>query len=246
MTVKKRRTENVASAIKKWIVEQKLQPGDRLPNEVEVMEMFDASKSTVREAMRLLDAQGLLQTKTGPKGGAFVSEVSEEKAQMLLSNYLFFKETSIEDLYQLRLALEPQLAASLAGKLTSNQLEELKDQTKLYAEPPRDIYEEREHHLASIEFHRILASFSSNELLKLVIRFTAQMLSDMTIYKKLYEPENYDLWRTGIDSQLSLIEALRVGDSEMAYKVMQKHMKTALKLMKLQEVEMENRFLDVI
>jgi DNA-binding FadR family transcriptional regulator len=148
LTVKKRRTENVASAIKKWIVEQKLQPGDRLPNEVEVMEMFDASKSTVRESMRLLDAQGLLQTKTGPKGGVFVSEVSEEKAQMLLSNYLFFKETSIEDLYQLRLALEPQLAASLAGKLTSNQLKELKDQTKLYAEPPRDIYEEREHHLA--------------------------------------------------------------------------------------------------
>ncbi|GAL16918.1 transcriptional regulator GntR family [Vibrio maritimus] len=244
MAVKKRRTENVASSIKKWIVEQKLQPGDRLPNEAEVMEMFDASKSTVREAMRLLDAQGLLQTKTGPKGGVFVSEVSESKAHMLLSNYLFFKESSIDDLYQIRLALEPQLAASLAGKLSVAQLKQLKSQTNKYAEPPKDIFEEREHHLASIEFHRILADCSSNELLKLVVRFTAQMLSDMTIYRKLYEPENYDLWKTGLDSQVALIDALRVGDSEMAYRVMQKHMKTALKLMKVQEVEMENRFLD--
>ncbi len=244
MTVKKRRTENVASAIKKWIVEQKLQPGDRLPREIEVMEMFDASKSTVREAMRLLDAQGLVQTKTGPKGGIFVSEVSEAKAHMLLSNYLFFKDFSIDDLYQIRLALEPRLAASLAGKLTATQLQTLATQITKYAEPPKDIFEEREHHLASIEFHRILADCSSNELLKLVVRFTAQILSDMTIYRKLYEPENYDLWKTGLASQMALIEALQAGDSEMAYQVMQKHMKTALKLMKVQEVEMENRFLD--
>ena len=98
-SAKRRRTQELAESIKNWIVEQALQPGDRLPNELEVMEKFDASKGTVRESMRILEAQGILSTKTGPNGGVFVSEMSENKAQSLLSNYLFFKNTSISDLY---------------------------------------------------------------------------------------------------------------------------------------------------
>lgn len=68
-TVKGRRTQQLAEAIKNWIVEQHLQPGDRLPNETELIENFNASKSTVRESMRILEAQGIIKTKTGPKGG---------------------------------------------------------------------------------------------------------------------------------------------------------------------------------
>ena len=242
-STKGRRTQQLAESIKSWIVEQNLQPGDRLPNELQVMELFDASKSTVRESMRILEAQGILATKTGPKGGAFVAEMGESKAQSLLSNYLFFKDLSISDLYQVRQSLEPDVAAMLAGKLSEPQLQQLEAQIEKYSTPPTDIFQEREHHIAAIEFHSLLASYSSNELLKFIVRFTAQMLTDLTIYKKLYEPENHELWQTGIQSQKQLVEALRAGDAPLAKSIMQQHMQTAHQLMKEQEVEVAQKFL---
>ncbi|NRF13753.1 FadR/GntR family transcriptional regulator [Vibrio coralliilyticus] len=242
-SAKGRRTQQLAESIKDWIVDQALQPGDRLPNEAEVMETFEASKSTVRESMRILEAQGILTTKTGPKGGVFVSEMSESKAQSLLSNYLFFKDISISDLYQLRLSLEPEIAASLSGNLTESQLSALDKQIDKYQKPPEDVYQEREHHIASIEFHSLLASYSDNELLKFIVRFTAQMLTKLTIYRKLYEAGNHELWHTGIESQRSLVDALRSGDAVKAKQVMQKHMLTAHQLMIQQEAEVANRFI---
>lgn len=212
MTTKQKQTERVALAIKDWIMQQDLEPGDRLPGEAEIMETWEASKSTVREAMRILEAQGLIKTKSGPKGGTFVREVPESKVNVILSNYLFFKDVSIRDLYQLRIALEPQIAEDLAGKLSNQQLNELALQVDKYTQPPSDVLEERQHHIEALEFHRMLAEFSGNELLKMVVRFTAQMLSDLTVYRKLYEPRNYKLWRTGIESQMALIDALREGD----------------------------------
>lgn len=242
-SAKGRRTQQLAESIKSWIVDQALQPGDRLPNEIEVMETFDASKSTVRESMRILEAQGILTTKTGPKGGVFVSEMSESKAQSLLSNYLFFKDISISDLYQMRLSLEPEIAASLAGRLTEEQLQTLHQQIDKYQNPPEDVYQEREHHIASLEFHNLLAGYSQNELLKFIVRFTAQMLTELTIYRKLYEPGNHKLWHTGVQSQRSLVEALRSGDAVKAKHIMQQHMLTAHQLMIKQEAEVANRFI---
>ncbi|MGF1694435.1 FCD domain-containing protein [Vibrio lamellibrachiae] len=241
--VKGRRTQQLAESIKTWIVEQSLRPGDRLPNELQVMETFDASKSTVRESMRILEAQGILRTKTGPKGGIFVNEMSESKAQSLLSNYLFFKDISISDIYQIRLSLEPDIAASLAGTLNEDQLQALEQQIDKYRTPPADIYQERDHHIASIEFHSMLAQYSNNELLKFIIRFTSQLLTNLTIYNKLYEPGNHKLWQTGIQSQSTLVEALRQGDAVKAKQVMQQHMLSAHQLMKQQEVTVANRFL---
>ena len=242
-SAKRRRTQELAESIKNWIVEQALQPGDRLPNELEVMEKFDASKGTVRESMRILEAQGIWSTKTGPNGGVFVSEMSENKAQSLLSNYLFFKNTSISDLYQMRLSLEPEIAASLAGRLSESQLQALSDQIDKYQTPPEDIYQEREHHIASLEFHSLLASYSDNGLLKFVVRFTAQMLTELTIYHKLYEPGNHKLWRTGVQSQRDLVQALSKSDAVKAKQIMQQHMLTAHQLMIKQEAQIANSFI---
>lgn len=244
MSNKKRRTEQVAQQIKNWIEEHHLKPGDRLPNEVDVMQTLGASKSTVRESMRLLDAQGLLVTKTGPKGGVFVSEVSEAKATMLVSNYFFFKKMTIADIYQIRCSLEPELAASLAGKLSQVQLNQLRDQISLYLSPPLTLEEEKIHHIASIEFHRILASFSDNELLMFIIRFTAQLLSELTINRHLYEPKNFDLWRKGVDHQLDLLHALASGDEQRARLTMRTHMEHARMIMRLHEVDMQRRFIE--
>jgi len=124
---KRSRPVRVADEIKQWVVERDLKAGDKLPNESAMIEQFGVSKGTVREALRILEAQGLIETKTGPGGGSIVGEVSAERARSLLANYFYFQDLSIADIYQMRKALEPELAATLAGKLSMEQLNELQD-----------------------------------------------------------------------------------------------------------------------
>lgn len=100
------RPVRVADAIKELMIEKGMVAGDRLPNETEMIETFGMSKGTIREAMRILEAQGLVETKTGPGGGSFIKQVSHERARALLGNYFYFKDLSIADIYQLRFMLD--------------------------------------------------------------------------------------------------------------------------------------------
>ncbi|NIY78394.1 MAG: FadR family transcriptional regulator [Rhodobacteraceae bacterium] len=233
----------VAEAIKDWVVKRGLQPGDRLPGEAELIARFGMSKGTIREAMRLLQAQGLIETKTGPGGGSFVGEVSRDRASALLANYFYFRDVTVADIYQVRIALEPELAASLAGRLSAEQLAELEEIMQDYAGPAADAEEERRQHVASLRFHARLSDFGQNALLGFFIGFMAQILTDLTVYKKLYATPNEDLWRQGRDHQLDLMRALRDGDAEAARRIMKSHMEMAKTRMEAQEAEVMKGFI---
>ncbi|CCN71520.1 FadR/GntR family transcriptional regulator [Vibrio nigripulchritudo] len=242
-TAKLRRPYRAAEAIKQWIVEHGLQPGDPLPQEHVLIEMFKMSKGTIRETMRILEVQGLIRTRTGPKGGAFVNAVSEPLASNLLSNYFYFQNLSLSDIYQLRRTLEPELAASLAGKLNEIDLDRLENIINKYAEPAKTLEEERDHHVDSLQFHIALAELADNPLLGFVIRFMSRMLTDMTVTRELYNPPNIELWEKGTAYQLKLIEALKSGDAKAAREIMAEHMVMAQERMEDQEVELSKRFL---
>ncbi len=237
------RPVQVAEAIKDWVVEQGLQAGDRLPGESELIDRFGMAKGTIREAMRILEAQGLIKTRTGPGGGGFVHEVSRERAKALLGNYFYFKDLTIGDIYQLRLTLEPELAASLAGKLSDDILLQLEDNIAAYSEPATDLEEERAQHIASLRFHALMAEQAQNPLLGFIIDFMVKLLSDLTVYRRLYSPPNIELWKQGRDHQRALIAALRDGDADQARSIMSDHMEIAWALMRQQEVDMQSRFI---
>ena len=237
------RPVQVAEAIKDWVVEQGLQAGDRLPGEADLIERFGMAKGTIREAMRVLEAQGLIKTRTGPGGGSFVHEVSQQRAKALLGNYFYFKDLTIGDIYQLRLTLEPELAATLAGNLSEDVLRQLEDNIAEYREPATSADEEREQHVASLRFHAILAEQAQNPLLGFIIDFMVNLLADLTVYRRLYSPPNTELWKQGRDHQQRLVAALRDGESELARSIMAGHMEIAWTLMHQQEAEVQRRFL---
>ncbi len=237
------RPVQVAEAIKDWVVEQGLRAGDRLPGESALMARFGMAKGTIREAMRVLEAQGLIKTRTGPGGGNFVHEVSRQRAKALLGNYFYFQGLTIGDIYQLRLTLEPELAAGLAGNLSEEVLQLLESNIAEYSDPAETLDEEREQHVASLRYHAILAEQAGNPLLGFVIDFMVNLLSDLTVYRRLYSPPNTELWKQGRDHQRDLVVALRDGDATRAKAIMTDHMQTAWTLMRQQEVEMERRFI---
>lgn len=237
------RPQQVAEAIKSWVMANGWVPGDRLPSEQDLIDRFGMAKGTIREAIRILEAQGLVKSRTGPGGGVFVHQVSEERATALLGNYFYFQHLTIDDVYQIRTVLEPELAASLAGKLTESQLHALEEVMTCYAAPARSAQEEREQHISSLRFHALLAEMSENPLLRFLIRFTANMLADITVSRKLYAQPNQELWSSGLDYQSRLVAALRAGDAAAARQILAEHMKNAQRLMRMQETVLTQRFL---
>ena len=77
------------------------------------------SRSTIREALKSLEVQGLVQNTTGPGGGARVAPVSINRIVGLLSNYFYFQSISTAQIYQIRRLIEPELAFSVVGHLTA-------------------------------------------------------------------------------------------------------------------------------
>jgi GntR family transcriptional regulator, transcriptional repressor for pyruvate dehydrogenase complex len=122
----KRQPDAITDIFKDYIRTEGLFPGSRLLRERELIDRFKASKGTVREALKALETQGLIFTRSGPGGGAFVAQPSAQHAMEFLSSHFFFNTPSLSDIYAIRKAREPEVAAQLAGLVTGGQLERVR------------------------------------------------------------------------------------------------------------------------
>jgi len=225
------RADAIAAQIRDLISLHGLKPGDRLPQDWLSERALQASKGTVREAMKALQTQGLIRTRTGPGGGTFVTALSGEQAIDLLSNLFLFERPSIADIYALRKELEPELAAGLAGRLDEAAFEALHATIRLYEKEPETIEEEFQQRLSELDFHAVLASFSDNRLLAFVCIFLQRLLRDMAVCRAIYMTPNPELRETALNYQVQLIRVLRAGDAERARELMGRHMEEAERYM---------------
>src|SRR5215510_6411784 len=131
-----KRGDLMVEEIKRWIAERRLGPGDKLPKEDELQELFGVSKGTAREALKSLEVQGLVTVSTGPSGGATIGEVPLERTLHLLQNYLFFRDLNVGQIYAIRRMLEPELAAGAVAHLTDADFETLERSVNTCAPTP--------------------------------------------------------------------------------------------------------------
>jgi len=163
----------------------------------------------------------------------------------LLGNYFFFQNPTIGDIYALRRILEPELAASVAGRLQEADFKRLEQTMQIYLDPPRDLEEERRQRHAELDFHSILVDYCPNPVLAFMCRFLQSLLRDLTLCKRIYEEPNPDLRESGLSYQVRLLRALRRVDAETARKVMFEHMCTAQRFMEDREAVLQAKFLQV-
>ncbi|RED45821.1 FadR/GntR family transcriptional regulator [Aestuariispira insulae] len=241
----RKRTDEICDRIKDWIVERDMQPGDRLPQEPDLIREFEASKGTVRESLKSLETQGLIKTRTGPGGGAFVADIDGGRAMELLANFFFFRQPTISDIYQLRRRLEPDLAVSVIGLLKDEDFKRLEDTLRLYDHPPENRGEEYEQRLAELDFHTVLAELCPNPLLGFFCGFLQNLLRNQTVCQHIYEKPNPELRQHALHYQLRLLQALKAGNAEAAREIMFEHMCAAQAYMESCEAEMKRGFLRV-
>lgn len=238
-----KKSEKIANEIKRWIVTESLQPGHHLPQEKELIEHFKSAKSTVREAIKILEAQGLVTSRTGPGGGTFVSEISACKATSLLSNFFYFKNLKIQDIYQLRRQLEPEIVASLCGQLSDDDLNQLKGTMTIYSSPVASQAEEYQQRIDELAFHEVLAELCPNPLLSFFSQFLLELLKNLNTCHDIYNMPNQELFETGRYYQMALYDALKNSDADGARLLIREHMITAERIMTLREREIKGQLL---
>lgn len=174
-------TESVAERLEDWIVSSR-QPADaRLPSERELAKRFAVSRIVVREALGRLEARGLIDVRAGV--GTFVAAIGARSATQSLSLYLSRSEVGLEHLFEVRLALEPAMAAAAARSADEDAIAAMFATVDLTDGIVRDLTREPDalesYAWADLEFHQLLAQASDNPLYDVLLAPLIDRLLDV-------------------------------------------------------------------
>lgn len=165
---KTRLADQVADRIQELIARGDYAPGDKLPVENELCEMFSVSRVTTREAIVKLSLMGIIDVRQGE--GTFVKKLAPESFMKPLLPMLILDKKNLQDVFVVRLLIEAKTAELAALNATPEDLEEIRllvDKMNLYAGQNKiGLYNE-----ADAEFHYAIARHSKNQIL-----FTIQTL----------------------------------------------------------------------
>jgi GntR family transcriptional regulator, transcriptional repressor for pyruvate dehydrogenase complex len=154
-----RASSAIADQIRTAIVTGRLQEGARLSPERELAEQFGVSRVTVRDALRSLEAMGLIEVRVGARGGAFVTAPTGSKVAQAMSDMMMLAVVSPEDVVEARLVVELGTVSLACARATDEDLELLRD----LGERGRSALEAGTYtREISWEFHSLLARAAHN------------------------------------------------------------------------------------
>lgn len=209
--------EQVARTLSLQIISRELEPLSLLPNEDELCKTFDVSRTVIREAIRFMDANGLVEAR--PRIGTRICEPSKwNMTNSLLMQWRIESDPQIsliEDLVELRSAIEPMAAGLAAQRATAEQVEVM-FQTLGKMKSAQTMDEQIE---ADIAFHLSILEACGNELMISSLR--PVIVSTLGPTFKLYM-KNMEDAKQSIPMHSAVISAIKARDSEAAIEAMRK------------------------
>jgi GntR family transcriptional regulator, transcriptional repressor for pyruvate dehydrogenase complex len=149
----------LAEAIAEAIVSRGLRPGDRLATEAEMIAEYEVGRATLREALRVLEAQGLIEVRVGAGGGPFVARPDTHRLARMLSLLLRMSDVTLREVLDARLIIEPALAGQAAQRRQEAHMLALRaNQRELETSPRGSAAFLR----VNEEFHTLIADASGN------------------------------------------------------------------------------------
>lgn len=213
------RYDALADILRSKILDGELAVGDVLPGERNLVEQTGLSRGSVREALRVLEAEGLVKTKLGRNGGAVVQPQSEAAISRLVDLFIRGRRIRFKALLETRQAIEPMLAMLAAKHRTEEELANILARTEelenASGNPEADLAK------SNIDWHLSVAAASHNELLTAFMNSTAQACVRASVIESYGSEE---LWNGMIKAHRRIMEAIRDGDEEGAYRRMARHL----------------------
>ena len=208
----------LAGELRQRILGGTLAPGAALPAERDLVTQTGLSRGSVREALRILEAEGLVSTRPGRQGGSVARKPGDESLAKYISLFVHGRGISLLSLLQTREAVEPSIAALAAQNRTEEELHELVTISErleaAYADTPLYLAE-------NVNWHCAIAAASHNELLRAI------MVAISSMVYKASSIENFataDVRKVVIKAHRRILDAIIAKDAEAAGRRMVRHL----------------------
>jgi DNA-binding FadR family transcriptional regulator len=216
----RRAYEQVADQLREMILSGALATGDRLPSEHDLASRFHTSRSTIREALRLLSSESLIVTRPGVRGGSTIAEPDMGAISSSIHSYLSLlvrsSELTVEELVQSRRVIEGPAASLAASARSTEHLD-----TMLGLLPTdlglnsADLFE------VNLSFHETILFASGNRLFPLIMRPVFQVMASSRIQRDKATAESR---RRVLDHHKRIFDAIAAGDTVAAGEAMARHL----------------------
>jgi GntR family transcriptional repressor for pyruvate dehydrogenase complex len=220
-----RLSDNVVNQIKKSVIDGVYKPGEKLPSEKDLLEMFSVSRGSLREALKSLERMGFIVVKTGVLGGAYVTDRGVHAFSKNLYDFMQMNKVSLQEIMEMRAAIEPGMAALAAERSTEEDIQRLET---LIALRQKSIELNRIPIVVTIDWHQEVAKASKNQMFCVLIDASAMMLNDE--FKKI--SLSLEDHRSILDFHKKVTACIKKKDAKTAYMIMEKHVVDVSKRLK--------------
>jgi DNA-binding FadR family transcriptional regulator len=160
-----RLSARVADLLARMILEEDLEPGDRLPSERQMLEQFGIGRASLREALRLLETDGLVRMRMGPNGGPVIAYPEIGQVTRILFLFLITSGATLRDIYAVRAAIDPATARLAALHASPEDIARVAQATERLTET---LSNEQAFLEENAIFHRLIAEICGNPMLTAV------------------------------------------------------------------------------
>jgi GntR family transcriptional regulator, transcriptional repressor for pyruvate dehydrogenase complex len=208
----------IVNQIKWGLRSGRLRAGDRLPPERELADRLGASRVSVRDALRVLEAEGLIEIRVGARGGAFVTAPPRGIVGEGIANMLMLDVVSAAEVTETRVVFELGIIELVCDRVTEEDLADLEsicDRSEAALETGSYPLE------LSAEFHVRLARCSHNGAIEMLVDSFQDVLLMSLERAKEIAPE---MGARGVAEHRAVVAALRKRDATAAHKIMTAHL----------------------
>ena len=210
-------SELLANQIRAAIMVGNLEAGDMLPSEKELVAQMGLSRATVREGLRLLEADGLINTRPGRGGGATVQRPDHSGHTRSLANLLQFDGATLNELFEAWIALVPVCGRLAARRAIPGQIEELRAHLESLGSLLDDT---RAFTAMQVRFHMLIAHATNNP----VLRIYGTSLAELTFHQIQNVPFTRAEMESGLTACHAILQAIENRDEWRAERRIARHL----------------------
>lgn len=206
-------SEKVAEDIRTMILDNNLSPGDKLPNEIEMTSIINVSRSTIREAIKILVSTNVLEVKRGR--GTFVTDnpgVSKDP----LGVHFMEEDNLLLHFFEMRLIIEPSVVDLAVRRGSDDDISAIE---KAFEEVEILLRSKANHTQADIRFHNAIAKASNNPIMERIIPIINNGIEGGYTKTK----DNPEVSEVVLEQHAEIMKHIKNRDAQAAKEAMERH-----------------------
>ncbi len=214
--------QRIVEQIEDALARGDLAPGQRLPSERELVAQFEVSRSTVREALRVLESNGVVRSRPGDPNGPEILPFSQSALRKQMVRLARVDELTLSELIGFRMIMDGA-AIQVASRLrTPEQLAEM-EETLVAMRAAIDV-DYAAFSEADLAFHDVIAQVSRNSLIQICNEVVRGVVLSLISDKIAHAPNSRALMLESLQHHAEVVEAVRAGDGHAAARIARQNM----------------------